>query len=112
MSTSVRVKHLVWDEHNRADIYSVKEYFGQGPTDYFLSRGTRIVGNFNTVAEAKTAAQADHEARILGAIEGVGDWRDGIEEKHWKGLVDYVQLASQGFSTFWLDRIAKMRAAP
>ncbi|MBN9453275.1 MAG: hypothetical protein J0I42_15105 [Bosea sp.] len=69
MSVSVKVKQLVWSEHNRADIYSVKEYFGQGPTDYFLSRGTQVVGNFNTVAEAKAAAQADHERRVLGFIE-------------------------------------------
>lgn len=69
MSLQIKVKPLVWDEHNRADIYSVKEYFGQGPTDYFLSRGTRIVGNFNTVTEAKAAAQADHERRVREAID-------------------------------------------
>lgn len=69
MSDSVKIKPLEWDAHDRADIYAVKEYFGQGPTDYFLSRGTRLVGNFNTVAEAKAAAQADHEKRVLSFIE-------------------------------------------
>ena len=64
-----KVKPLVWDEHNRADVYMIQSTYGQGPKPFMLARGSRFIGWHDTVEEAKDAAQTDHEARVLAAIE-------------------------------------------
>ncbi len=68
-TNTIKVKPLVWDEHNRADIYSVKDTYGQGPKPLMLVRNSRVIGWFDEVDEAKAEAQSDHEKRTLAAID-------------------------------------------
>ncbi len=65
----VRVKPLKWDERHRADNYRIQYTYGQDQKDYLLTRGSNVVWAYDTVDEAKAAAQADYETRILAAIE-------------------------------------------
>lgn len=54
--SAIKVKPLTWDAHNRADIYSVKDTYGQGPKPYMLVRNSRVIGWFDEVDGAKAAA--------------------------------------------------------
>lgn len=63
------VKPLVWDDHDRVDVYEVRDSFNQGPKPLFLARGSRIIGWYDDVVSAKAAAQADYTARILDALD-------------------------------------------
>ncbi|TIT80135.1 MAG: hypothetical protein E5W57_04180 [Mesorhizobium sp.] len=62
------VKALEWDGRPRADVYSVNDSYGQGPEPFFLSRGNRVIGWFETVEAAKAFAQTDFETRIRAAL--------------------------------------------
>jgi hypothetical protein len=64
----VTVKALEWDERNHADVYGVKDCYGQGPKRYFLYRASTIIGWYDDIEPAKAAAQTDHEARVRSAI--------------------------------------------
>lgn len=64
----VTVKPLEWDGRPRADVYSVNDSYGQGPEPFFLSRGNRVLGWFQTVEAAKAFAQTDFETRIRAAL--------------------------------------------
>ncbi|MDO9416979.1 hypothetical protein [Pararhizobium sp.] len=76
----VRVKELVWVEHGDLDFvwhravsligyhYNIEDD-GFSEKKYHLTVGQLVMGNFHTLDEAKSAAQADCEQRILSAIE-------------------------------------------
>lgn len=66
----VRVKALEWS-NDRAGDYLITSTYRQAPKAYLLARGSSILGYFDLVADAKVAAQSDHEERILAAIETV-----------------------------------------
>ena len=77
----VRVRNLVWDERHRADDYRVQYTYGQDQKDYLLTRGGNIVWAYDTVDEAKAAAQADYETRILAAIEPARAIAEGKDDE-------------------------------
>jgi hypothetical protein len=69
---NLTVKLLEWrdlsDQLAHADIYTVCYAWNQGPKDFVLSRGNRILGYYDMLCEAKSAAQIDHEARVRSFI--------------------------------------------
>ena len=66
---SIFIKPLAWDQYDRADIYHVKPTYGGGPKAFMLSRASRIFSVFfDTVDEAKAAAEADYTSRIRSAL--------------------------------------------
>lgn len=68
----MKIKALEWDGAFRTTdgIYKVRWYMGEGAKHpYYLARASRILGWFDTIDEAKQAAQLDHEARVRAAIE-------------------------------------------
>ncbi len=67
-----KVRALVWrdrHENSRADVYSARQSYGQGPDAYMLARCSTIVSWHPTMEAAKAAAQADHAAHILAALD-------------------------------------------
>jgi len=64
----VVVAPLEWDEHGRADVYSVSESHGMGPKAWMAVSGARIIHWAADVDEAKSAAQANHERRTRSSL--------------------------------------------
>ena len=69
-----RVKPLVWrswgDGTLTAGDYTIRASHSLGPGKYFLSRGSKVLAWSDTQEPIEAAAQADHERRILAALEG------------------------------------------
>ena len=79
-----RVKPLVWDGpncgiwdagkrfHSDCAAYRIIWDLGRNET-YTAYFGNNRLGTFDTLEDAKAAAQADYEARVLACLEGCGD---------------------------------------
>lgn len=69
----VKVRDLEWREYSsggcEADVYSISNTYRQGPRKYALARGSAILGYFDEIDAAKSAAQRDYEVRILSALD-------------------------------------------
>lgn len=72
---TVEVKPLEWRESGDwtavllADLYRIEDQGRNWPTDrYWLDFNEHRLGKFDTLDEAKAAAQADYEKRILSAL--------------------------------------------
>lgn len=66
------VKPLVWEGHSdhvRAGDHGVMPTYGQGPKDFLMYRGSKMLGYFDTIEAAKAAAQADYARRIAAALD-------------------------------------------
>ena len=67
--TTVRIKPLQWTDQGTAAGYKARAMDLQGPRAFMLSWGGRIVGHFDTIEEAKAAAQDDHEEWVRSYLE-------------------------------------------
>lgn len=82
------VKPLIWDEHNRADVYSVFDMHRQGPKEFGVARGSTIIDYANTAEEGRLVAQADHERRVRSFVlvdDPELDATDGAHPAWWRG---------------------------
>lgn len=98
---AVRVKPLEWVEHGDQDFvwyramttvglrYNVEDD-GFSEKKFHLTVGQLVLGNFDVLDEAKAAAQADYERRILSALSAPAPaptkddeslWRDKAQEQ-------------------------------
>lgn len=70
------VKPLNWKSYGNQHLHGWQGTGSMGYLHYIVDRGTdgerygwfSILGNFDTIEDAKTAAYADYEARILSAL--------------------------------------------
>lgn len=62
------VKPLVWDAKYKSGVYRIIETHDQGPKPLLLSHGSDIIGWFDTLGAADTAAQAHHISTTLCAM--------------------------------------------
>lgn len=71
---AVKIKPLEWIERTGGSwvsgLYVVFDYGPDFTDPVEFSIGRQAIGKYETVEDAKVAAQADHERRILAAIEG------------------------------------------
>ncbi|TBG78575.1 hypothetical protein ELG76_03955 [Rhizobium leguminosarum] len=87
---AVKVKALEWIEHGDLDFvwhramppigfrYNIEDD-GFSEKKHHLTVGQLVIGNFDTLDEAKTAAQQDYSARILSALTLKDDPGNGGE---------------------------------
>lgn len=102
--TGVKVKALEWHDLDGfstapSDLVRfsvIKIHNGKGDTSWRLERNGRFSSKYDTLEAAKSAAQADYEARILSAIEVDPSPRaQALEEA--EGAIDELRL--QAFRT-------------
>ena len=106
--TAGALRALEWDINGSADVYSVRFSNGQGPKAFMVSRGSKIIAWCDDPNEAKAAAQADYEARVMSALkpgarvvtadqlrEWALEWERTAEMARWyAGSVDARHIAA------------------
>jgi hypothetical protein len=113
MTMTPMIKPLVWvdaPDHWKSDIYLITSSYGQGPERFMLSRGSKIINWNDAVAPLQAAAQADHDARIIAALDP--EWLAHIEalETQVKAVdVVFNPPAGQLDATMWF-RMAEAEA--
>lgn len=110
---AVKVRELVWDEPKKPDLYCSYDYTkanGAGLIyqiewkswkdypGYCVYAGENMVGTFDTLEAAKSAAQADYTARIMSALDVAEVKETPAPSQHVAGIRTVAELQMTAFA--------------